>query len=1185
MAVGKSTASYPLDISGNINTTSQYLVNGTNLLLDTPLLGNATATTQIASDNSSRVATTAYVQSRIDALVGGADGALDTLNELATALGNNASFSTTITNTLAEKASKTYVDSSVNSLLGFYYKTADADLSINSVLASYYKRADADLSINSVLASYVLSTTLTSSYYTRSAIDMSINGYIYNKTTIDGSINSILGYYSTKDVIDGSLNLYYTKTAIDASINGNIYNKTTIDGSINKILGFYSTKDIIDGSLGLYYTMTAIDASINGNIYNKTTIDGSINKILGFYSTKDVIDGSLGLYYTKTAIDASINGNIYNKTTIDGSINKILGFYSTKDIIDGSLGLYYTKTAIDASINGNIYNKTTIDGSINKILGFYSTKDIIDGSLGLYYTKTAIDASINGNIYNKTTIDGSINKILGFYSTKDIIDGSLGLYYTKTAIDASINGNIYNKTTIDGSINSLLGFYTTTVNMNNRFDSTDLSINNMRADIQSIAVTGSARDPSINDLYLYNTTQDTSINSLPTKNIIDNSLGLYYTKTAIDASINDNIYNKTTIDSSINSILGFYYNKSIIDNSLGLYYTKTTIDASINDNIYNKTTIDGSINSILGFYSTKDIIDNSLGLYYTKTVIDASINDNIYNKTTIDGSINSILGLYYTKTVIDASINDNIYNKTTIDSSINSILGFYTTTTNMNNRFDSTDLSINNMRADIQSISNTGSTRDPSINDLYLYNTTQDTSINSLPTKSIIDGSLGLYYTKTAIDASINDNIYNKTTIDGSINSILGLYYTKTAIDVSINDNIYNKTTIDGSINSILGLYYTKTAIDASINGNIYNKTTIDGSINSILLKYASLQTDVSFAGNIQMGTTRTISVGINKTPSTAYALDVNGTINATNILLNGAAIGGSIPGYSANTFSFDTSFNGNVQIGSATSTRSLGINCAPNPIYSLDVSGDVRITETGLGTAASATAGTLVLSHTTTAGRSSITFTSPNTGGDYGYIQYYDNINQAYVGETSGGLMVIGVENKDGSGNTSDRISLYADAGTGNVGVNTLTPEYHLDVSGTLRYSAVCENLVPITPASSIITVVYGVGDATINGMVRYINTAITTNHSVYITNLPLILNRSYVFTFIYNSTATTNYINAVRLAFAGVATPTVIPAGNIKGTITAPTVAVGFFIQQFYVFIISTTIDSNIVFQTLTS
>lgn len=362
------------------------------------------------------------------------------------------------------------------------------------------------------------------------------------------------------------------------------------------------------------------------------------------------------------------------------------------------------------------------------------------------------------------------------------------------------------------------------------------------------------------------------------------------------------------------------------------------------------------------------------------------------------------------------------------------------------------------------------------------------------------------------------------------------------------------------------------------------------------------------------MGTTRFISVGINKTPSTSYALDisgdldvngntyigtgthrvginttnpgyaldVNGTINATTILVNGAAISASVPGYSANTFSFDTSFNGNVIIGSATSTRSLAINKGIDPAYSLDISGDVRITETGLGTAASATTGTLVLSHTATNGRSSITFTSPNTGGDYGYIQYFDNSNSILTQETSGGLMVLGVESRDGSGNTSDRISLYASSGIGNVGVNTQTPEYHLDVSGTLRYSAVSENLVPITPSSNVISLVYGTGNGTINGMVRYLSTAISANQTLNITNLPAIANRSYVFTFIYNSTATSNYITPITIALAGATSGTTITP---KGTVTAPASAT-FFIQQFYVFIVdTTTISNNIVFQTLTS
>jgi len=56
------------------------------------------------STNTTQVATTAYVKSNINNLINSAPGALDTLNELAAALGNDASFSTTITNSLALKA-------------------------------------------------------------------------------------------------------------------------------------------------------------------------------------------------------------------------------------------------------------------------------------------------------------------------------------------------------------------------------------------------------------------------------------------------------------------------------------------------------------------------------------------------------------------------------------------------------------------------------------------------------------------------------------------------------------------------------------------------------------------------------------------------------------------------------------------------------------------------------------------------------------------------------------------------------------------------------------------------------------------------------------------------------------------------------------------------------------------------
>ena len=68
---------------------------------------STTGSTQSASDNSTKLATTAYVTSAVNTLIGGAPGALDTLNELAAAINDDASFASTITSNLAGKLSVT----------------------------------------------------------------------------------------------------------------------------------------------------------------------------------------------------------------------------------------------------------------------------------------------------------------------------------------------------------------------------------------------------------------------------------------------------------------------------------------------------------------------------------------------------------------------------------------------------------------------------------------------------------------------------------------------------------------------------------------------------------------------------------------------------------------------------------------------------------------------------------------------------------------------------------------------------------------------------------------------------------------------------------------------------------------------------------------------------------------------
>jgi hypothetical protein len=80
------------------------LLSGTGNLHDLKLVGAITAPTATPGDSSTLLATTAFVQAAVAALIASAPTNLNTLNKLAAALGNDSGFSVTVTNALALKA-------------------------------------------------------------------------------------------------------------------------------------------------------------------------------------------------------------------------------------------------------------------------------------------------------------------------------------------------------------------------------------------------------------------------------------------------------------------------------------------------------------------------------------------------------------------------------------------------------------------------------------------------------------------------------------------------------------------------------------------------------------------------------------------------------------------------------------------------------------------------------------------------------------------------------------------------------------------------------------------------------------------------------------------------------------------------------------------------------------------------
>jgi len=125
MAAGKKIT----DVGGDAVTFGDKVDMDDNKIEN---VGTPTANTDAANKS--------YVDAAVDGLVNGAPGALDTLNELANALGDDDDFAASMTTALALKAATTYVDAQDSSTLA--NAAVDATSKANAALASAQTYAD-----------------------------------------------------------------------------------------------------------------------------------------------------------------------------------------------------------------------------------------------------------------------------------------------------------------------------------------------------------------------------------------------------------------------------------------------------------------------------------------------------------------------------------------------------------------------------------------------------------------------------------------------------------------------------------------------------------------------------------------------------------------------------------------------------------------------------------------------------------------------------------------------------------------------------------------------------------------------------------------------------------------------------------------------------------------------------------
>ena len=98
------TNQFDIDSTVVTLTGTQELTNKT--LVSADLGSNSVATTQTGTDNTTKIATTEFVQGRISSLIAGAPELLNTLSELSAAIADDEDFAVTITAAVGEKVAK-----------------------------------------------------------------------------------------------------------------------------------------------------------------------------------------------------------------------------------------------------------------------------------------------------------------------------------------------------------------------------------------------------------------------------------------------------------------------------------------------------------------------------------------------------------------------------------------------------------------------------------------------------------------------------------------------------------------------------------------------------------------------------------------------------------------------------------------------------------------------------------------------------------------------------------------------------------------------------------------------------------------------------------------------------------------------------------------------------------------------
>ena len=441
VGIDYNTSTDQFDIDSTVVTLTgiQTLSNKT---LSSPQINGATidtnsvAVTQIGADNSTKIATTAFVQNRISTLIDSSPSALDTLNELAAALGNDENFATTVTNSLGTKLSKAG-DTMTGNLTLSGAPSADLHAATKKYVDDEIVSTETTLGNN--LITHENATTNvhgiddTSALATKSYADNALSTHASDSTDVHGIANT--ADLATKSYADNALSTHAsdstnvhgidntadlaTKSYADNALSTHSSDTTDVHGIVDT--AELATKAYADAAA----THNAVTTDVHGisNTANlvvtsdarlsdtRTPTDNTVTtaKIVDSNVTADKLAGN-SVTESKIADGAVTSGKIADGTIVNADINASAAIDWTKLAVSSTVSstelgyLDGVTSAIQTQLNA-LASSSTVSGHTGATTSVHGISDTSQ----LAYLNAA-NQTFTGNmeVDGNMTVDGNL---------------------------------------------------------------------------------------------------------------------------------------------------------------------------------------------------------------------------------------------------------------------------------------------------------------------------------------------------------------------------------------------------------------------------------------------------------------------------------------------------------------------------------------------------------------------------------------------------------------------------------------------------------------------------------------------------------------------------------------------------------------------------------------------------------